>query len=87
MPQKEEGLLPDRVGIQLGCRLAALDVFVQDCRHVRFRHFGVPGGVRIDNHGWSLLARAKAGRPADKDFTWRHTLLHEAHIKGHEKRG
>jgi hypothetical protein len=84
---KGEGLLPDRGRVQLGCRFAALDVFIQDGRHVCFRDFGVPGGVRVDNHGWSLLARAEAGRTADKDFTRHHTLLHEAHVKGHEKGG
>ena len=49
-------LLPHRVRIQFRHRLAALDVLVQDRRHIRFRHFGAPGGVRVDDDGWSLLA-------------------------------
>ena len=80
-------LLPYGIRVQLRCRLAALDMLVEDRRHVRFRDFGVPRRIRIDDDGWSLLAGAEAGRTADEDFARRHTFLHEAHVKGHEEGG
>src|SRR6185295_17857780 len=80
-------LLPDCVWIQLCDRLSTLDVLIDDRRHVGFRHFGVPGGVRIDDDGRSLLAGAEARRTADEHFTGSHTLLHEADVKGHEEGG
>src|SRR4029077_13725219 len=78
-------LFPHRVGIQFRERLAALDVLVQDRRHIRFRHFGVPGCVRIDDDSWSLLAGAEAGGAADEDLTRSYALLHETDVKGHEE--
>src|SRR5437867_12576247 len=80
-------LFPDCVRVQFCDGLSALDVLVQDRRHVRFRHFGVPGSVWIDDDGRPLLAGAEARRAADEDVARGHALLHEACIRGHEEAG
>src|SRR5437868_2088567 len=80
-------LLPHRVWIQFRNRLPTLDVFIDNSGHIRFRHLGVPGRVRINDDGRSLLAGAQAGGTADEHVTRGYALLHEADIKGHEERG
>src|SRR4029079_5153952 len=80
-------LFPDCVRVQLRNRLPTLDVLINNGGHVGFRHFGVPGGVRIDDDGRSLLAGAKARGTADENLTGSHALLHEADVKGHEEGG
>src|SRR5574341_792750 len=78
-------LLPDCIRIQLLHRLTALDVLIEDGGYIGFGNLRVPGAVRIDHDGRSLLAGAETGRAAHENVCRHHAALHHAHVKRHQQ--
>lgn len=52
----------------------ACDVLIDDFIHIRKRHSSVPNRLRINHHGWPVLALIKASSFVSTDFAFESAL-------------
>ena len=78
-------LFPYSIGIELRSGRPLRHMLIENCGHIRFCDFGVPGVVRVHDNRRTLFAWTEATGCTYQDLSGRNRTLHQAHIEGHEQ--